>query len=115
MTHKGSCHCGAVAFEVDGELTGAMACNCSICSRKGSLLWFVPREQFRLLTSGDALNTYTFNKHVIKHNFCRTCGIHPYGEGTDRQGNRMAAVNIRCLEDIDLEAVPVKQFDGRAL
>ena len=115
MTHKGSCHCGAVAFEVEGELTGAMACNCSICSRKGSLLWFVPREQFRLLTSADALCTYTFNKHVIRHNFCGTCGIHPYGEGTDRQGNRMAAVNIRCLEDIDLEAVPVKQFDGRAL
>jgi hypothetical protein len=115
MTHKGSCHCGAVAFEVEGELTGAMACNCSICSRKGSLLWFVPREQFRLLTPEDALATYTFNKHVIRHNFCRTCGIHPYGEGTDRQGNRMAAVNIRCLEDIDLDAVPVKQFDGRAL
>lgn len=115
MTHKGSCHCGAVAFEVEGELTGAMACNCSICSRKGSLLWFVPRDRFRLLTSADALSTYTFNKHVIKHNFCRTCGIHPYGEGTDRQGNRMAAVNIRCLEGIELEAVPVKQFDGRAL
>ena len=115
MTHKGSCHCGAVAFEVEGELTGAMACNCSICSRKGSLLWFVPRDRFRLLTSAEALSTYTFNKHVIKHNFCRNCGIHPYGEGTDRQGNRMAAVNIRCLEDIELEAVPVKQFDGRAL
>ena len=115
MSHKGSCHCGAVAFEVDGELTGAMACNCSICSRKGSLLWFVPRDHLRLLTSEDALATYTFNKHVIRHNFCRTCGIHPYGEGTDREGNRMAAVNIRCLEDIDLDAVPVNQFDGRAL
>ena len=87
MTHKGSCHCGAVAFEVEGELTGAMACNCSICSRKGSLLWFLPRDEFRLLTSPDALATYTFNKHVIRHNFCRTCGIHPYGEGTDPQGN----------------------------
>lgn len=115
MTHKGSCHCGAVAFEVEGELTGAMACNCSICSRKGSLLWFVPREQLRLLTAEDTLAAYTFNKHAIKHNFCRTCGIHPYGEGADRQGKRIAAVNIRCLEDIDLDAVPVKQFDGRTL
>ena len=50
MTHKGSCHCGRVAFEVDGEPTKVLACNCSICSRKGSLLWFVPRDQLRLLT-----------------------------------------------------------------
>lgn len=115
MTWKGSCHCGNVAFEVEGELTGAMACNCSICSRKGSLLWFVPREQFRLLTPEDALSTYTFNQHAIKHNFCRTCGMHPYGEGADPKGNRMAAINIRCLEDIDLASIPVQHFDGRAL
>jgi len=106
VKYKGSCHCGKVAFEVEGELDGAMACNCSICSRKGSLLWFVPREQLRVLTSEEDIGTYTFNKHVIKHRFCQTCGIHPYGEGTDPNGNRMAAINIRCLEGIDLESVP---------
>jgi len=115
MKYKGSCHCGKVAFEVEGELNGAMACNCSMCSRKGSLLWFVPRDQFRLLTSEADIGTYTFNKHVIKHRFCRTCGIHPYGEGTDPKGNPMAAINIRCLEGIDLEKVPVQHFDGRSL
>ena len=83
MKYKGSCHCGKVAFEVEGELDGAMACNCSICSRKGSLLWFVPREQLHVLTAEEDIGTYTFNKHVIKHRFCQTCGIHPYGEGTD--------------------------------
>jgi hypothetical protein len=115
MKYKGSCHCGKVAFVVEGELNGAMACNCSMCSRKGSLMWFVPREQFRLLTPEKDLGTYTFNKHVIKHHFCQTCGIHPYGEGTDPKGNRMAAINIRCLEGIDLESVPVQHFDGRSL
>ena len=115
MKYKGSCHCGKVAFEVEGELSGAMACNCSMCSRKGSLLWFVPREQFRLLTSEADIGTYTFNKHVIKHSFCRTCGIHPYGEGTDPKGDPMAAINIRCLEGIDFENVPVQHFDGRSL
>ena len=114
-THKGSCHCGRVAFEVDGDIDGAMSCNCSICQRKGSLLWFVPRDSLRLLTPEDAASTYTFNKHVIKHRFCPTCGIHPYGEGTDPKGNRMAAINVRCLEDIDLESVPVTKFDGRAI
>lgn len=115
MIHRGSCHCGKVAFEVEGEIRGALACNCSICSRKGSLLWFVPREKLHLHTPEEAASTYTFNKHVIRHRFCPTCGIHPYGEGVDPTGNRMAAINIRCLEDVDLAAIPVQNFDGRAM
>lgn len=115
MIFKGSCHCGAVSFEVEGQIDGALACNCSICSRKGSLLWFVPRNNLRLHTPEDAASTYTFNKHVIKHRFCPTCGIHPYGEGVDPKGNAMAAINLRCVEDIDLDSIPVHKFDGRAL
>jgi hypothetical protein len=115
MKYKGSCHCGKIAFEVEGELSEAMDCNCSICSRKGSLMWFVPRDQLRLLTPPEDMATYTFNKHVIQHHFCPSCGMHPFGEGADPKGNRMAAVNIRCLEDLDLATVPVKHFDGRAL
>jgi hypothetical protein len=115
MKYKGSCHCGKVRFEVEGDLKNAMACNCSMCSRKGSLLFFVAHDQLHLLTSETDLATYTFNKHVIKHRFCPTCGIHPYGEGVDPHGNRMAAINIRCLEGIDLERVPVQHFDGKSL
>ncbi len=115
MKYKGSCHCGRIAFEVEGEIAGAMACNCSICQRKGSLLWFVPRDKLKLLTPADAMSTYTFNKHVIKHHFCPECGMHPYGEGTDPKGNAMAAINIRCLEDVDLTAIPVQNYDGRAI
>ena len=115
MLYKGSCHCGKVSFEVEGEIKGAMACNCSMCQRKGSLLWFVPRSDLRLLSSEDAASTYTFNKHVIKHRFCPVCGIHPYGEGVDPQGNAMAAINIRCIEGIDLASIPVQHFDGRSV
>ena len=115
MKYKGSCHCGKIAFEAEGEIKAAMACNCSICSRKGSLLWFVPREQLTVLTPEKDIGTYTFNKQVIKHRFCQTCGIHPYGEGTDPNGNKIAAVNLRCIEGIDLASVPVQNFDGRSL
>jgi hypothetical protein len=115
MIHKGSCHCGRIAFEVEGDIKGAVACNCSICQRKGSLLWFVPRDRLRLLTPDDAASTYTFNKHVIRHRFCPVCGMHPYGEGADPKGNAMAAINIRCLEDIELADIPVQHFDGRSL
>ncbi|MEC9363157.1 MAG: GFA family protein [Pseudomonadota bacterium] len=115
MTYTGSCHCGGIRFEVDGDLDGAMACNCSICQRKGSLLWFVPRDRLRLLTPEDAAATYTFNRHAIRHRFCATCGIHPFGEGTDPKGQRMAAINVRCLDGVDLDTLPVHRFDGRAL
>ena len=113
MKYRGSCHCGNVKFEVEGTVDSGMACNCSMCQRKGSLLWFVPRDRMRLLTPEANLSTYTFNKHVIKHHFCPRCGIHPYGEGKDPQGNAMAAINLRSLEDFDLEAVKVVHFNGR--
>jgi hypothetical protein len=114
MKHQGSCHCGKIRFEVEGQIASAMACNCSMCSRKGSLLWFVPRASFKLLTPEADLSTYTFNKHVIKHRFCAVCGIHTFGEGVDPNGNAMAAINIRTLEDVDLGAIPVTHFDGRS-
>ena len=115
MLYKGSCHCGHVSFEVEGTLAGVTACNCSICQRKGVLMWFVPREQLRLLTPDENASTYTFNKHVIKHRFCPRCGMHPYGEAVDPKGNPMAAVNVRCLEGIEPEQLAVTRFDGRSL
>jgi hypothetical protein len=114
MKYQGSCHCGQVAFEVEGTIDSALACNCSMCERKGSLLWFVPRAKLSLKTPEAALSTYTFNKHVIKHRFCSNCGIHPFGEGVDPKGNATAAINIRCLESIDLTSIPVNYFDGRS-
>jgi len=114
-TYTGSCHCGAVAFEVDGEIDAALACNCSICARKGSLLWFVPRSSLRLKTPDEAAGSYTFNKHVIRHRYCRTCGIHTHGEAVDAQGHAGAAINLRCIEGLDLDAIPVQRFDGRSL
>lgn len=115
MNYQGSCHCGRIAFEVEGELGEVMACNCSICQRKGSLMWFVPREQLRLTTAPEAMATYTFNKHAIAHHFCPTCGIHPFGEGTAPDGRTVAAVNVRCLDGIEVDSLSVKHFDGRAL
>lgn len=115
MHYTGSCHCGRVAFEVEGEIKQALSCNCSICQRKGSLLWFVPRDAFRLRTAEDAASTYEFNRHLIHHRFCPVCGIHPYADGIDPKGNAMAAINLRCVENIDLSTIPVQHYDGRSL
>jgi hypothetical protein len=115
MLYRGSCHCGKVAFEVEGEITGAVACNCSICSRKGALLWAAPRSSLRLLGSEQGLRSYTFNSHAIVHRFCENCGIHPYAEQESDQDGPTAYVNIRCIEGLDLSAVPVVEFDGRSV
>ena len=115
MTYQGSCHCGKVAYEVDGELQEAVECNCSNCSRRGYLLWFVPESQFRLKTPPVELSHYTFNTHRIKHYFCPTCGSATFGMGAGKDGKIMVAVNIRCLPDVDLAAVRRKPFDGKRL
>ena len=109
----GSCHCGAVRFEVDATPDGAMECNCSHCSRKGFLLWFVPRDALRV-EGDDALGTYTFNRHVIEHRFCRTCGCQPFGLGRMPDGSETAAINLRCVDDIDLATLPRTAVDGRS-
>ena len=114
-TYTASCHCGNVTIEAEGTIEGGLACNCSMCARRASLLWFVPRAQVRFKTPESAAGAYLFNKHVITHRFCPACGIHVFGEGTDPKGNAVAAVNLRCVENIDLAALPVHHYDGRAI
>lgn len=111
---SGSCHCGAVRFDVEGEVDQVIECNCSHCSRKGFLLWFVPRQALTLRSGADRLSTYTFNKHAIQHQFCPVCGVQAFGLGSQPDGTPMAAINIRCLDDIDLDAVPRIAVDGRS-
>lgn len=115
MQHRGSCHCGKVVIEFDGDIQYAVSCNCSMCARRGSLLWFAPRNTVTLASGESDLTTYTFNKHVIKHRFCRHCGILPFGEGVDPQGNAVAAINLRCLENFEFDKLPVQHYDGRSM
>ena len=114
MIHKGSCHCGRIAFEVEGDVSQVMECNCSYCSRKGYLLWFVSKQQLKLDTSEANLSTYMFNKHVIKHHFCGVCGCAPFGFGKDPKGQETAAVNVRCLPNLDRSKLEVVHYDGRS-
>jgi hypothetical protein len=115
MNYRGSCHCGRIAFEVEAEIDKLIECNCSICQRRGSLLFFVPREKLRLETPEEDLSTYTFHRHVIKHHFCSVCGCAPFGAGADPSGAQKAAINARCLEGVDLDAFGRIKFDGRSV
>jgi len=110
-THRGSCHCGRIRFEADGELTDLSICNCSICRRTGYVHWTIPPERFRLLAGADAYATYEFGTRVAKHHFCRSCGISPFRVA--RSDPDQIDVNARCLEDVDLDALVASRFDGR--
>jgi hypothetical protein len=115
-TYTGGCHCGAVRYEVQADLGNVISCNCSICTKRGSILTFAPADQFKLLKGGDVLKDYLFNKKVIHHVFCPTCGVESFANGTrPGDGAKMVAVNVRCLDGVDLDALKPKKFDGRSL
>ncbi len=114
--YTGSCHCGRVRFEASADLTGElMTCNCSICSRTGAIMTFIPAGQFTLLSGDDALTDYQFNKKHIHHLFCSTCGVRPFARGATPDGGQVVALNARCLEGVELGALKTKEYDGRSL
>ena len=113
-TYTGGCHCGKVRYEVDMELGPVVSCNCSHCSMKGMLLSFVPVESFRLLSGEDVLTEYRFNKKQIEHLFCSVCGVQSFSYGVDKEGKRGAAINVRCLDNIELADLTHMPFDGRS-
>ena len=115
MHCTGSCHCGRIKFELEGEINQVMDCNCSLCRRRGGLLFFVPRDKLKLLTPEADLGTYQFNKHVLHHHFCPSCGIAPFSEGPHPKGGHMAAINARCLDNVDVATLNVTKFDGANL
>lgn len=114
-TFTGGCQCGAVAFEADLELGTVIACNCSRCRRLGSRLAFVPASRFRLSTAEQAMTEYRFNKHVIHHLFCSTCGVQAFARGTAPDGSAVVALNVRCLDGVDADSLPVHHYDGASV
>jgi hypothetical protein len=113
QTYTGGCQCGHVRYEVSLELGEVIACNCSRCGRLGSLLAFAPAQNFKLISGEGATTEYQFNKHLIHHLFCATCGIQSFARGKRPDGAEVVAVNARCLDGVDVDTLTVKKVDGR--
>ncbi len=112
VTHRGGCHCSAVAFEVRApSQLRVEECNCSICSMSGFLHLIVPAERFRLLRGTDELASYTFNTGTARHLFCRRCGIKSFY--VPRSNPDGYSVNARCLDASTITGLEVRPFDGR--
>jgi hypothetical protein len=117
QTYTGGCHCGAVRYDADIDLSqGTMRCNCSICSKARAWLVGIPSADFRLLKGEDMLSDYQFNRHNIHHLFCKRCGIKSFGRGNGPDGEPMVAIMLSCVDnltDAERAALPVMYADGR--
>ena len=115
-TYSGSCHCGAVRFEADLDLSASTyRCNCSICRRNRYWAAIARPEGFRLLAGEGELTEYRFNTRKNQHFFCRHCGVRPFGVGNDTPIGTVIGVNVGCLEGLSEEAlsqVPIVYVDG---
>ncbi len=111
MIYQGSCHCGAVKFEIEApESLEVDDCNCSICSKSGFLHLILPKKQFKLLSGKEDLTTYQFNTGVAKHTFCKHCGVKPFY--TPRSNPDGIDINVRCLDRAP-KAMTIVPFDGQ--
>jgi len=113
-SYSGGCQCGAVKYEASVDLDQTMTCNCSRCGRLGTILAFTPESSFKLVSGEGAMTEYLFNRHVIHHLFCSTCGIQSFSRAKGPDGTDMVAVNARCLDGVDADALTPQKYDGRS-
>lgn len=117
MTDKktGRCHCGAVRYEAQLDLgKPVVECNCSHCAIRGLLLSAVAEPDITVLSGEDNLTEYRFNTEKIRHLFCKTCGVEPFGQGIGPEGTTMRMVNVRTVDGVDLAALERIPFDGKS-
>jgi len=113
QTRTGSCHCGAVAFEVRLEfgLSRLRRCNCSLCRRKGAIMCVVPLDRLQVTRGQDRLTLYQWNMKLARHYFCSVCGIYTHHQR--RRDPTTFAFNVACLEGVaPSDLGPIELGDG---
>jgi hypothetical protein len=113
-TLTGGCHCGLVRFECTTDLAVVTACNCSICTKRGLHFTFLAPESFQLRAGEDNLKEYLFNKHAIRHQSCNDCGVEVFARGNKGDGTPMIALNVSCIDGIELSKLAMTPMDGRS-
>ena len=111
-THQGTCHCGAVVFEVTADIVELRKCNCSLCTRRGAQTIPVKGDELRIVAGEDSLSVYQFNTKVAKHYICKICGIYTFHR--PRTGPQDWGVNFGCLAGLDRASLPIKPVDGQS-
>jgi hypothetical protein len=112
--HEGSCHCGAVRFEVQIDATQGTRCNCTVCTKIAGLYGMVSPDAFRLLSGEPSLAFYEWGGKTAKRYFCKTCGVSVFSRGHLKElGGDYVCVALNVLDDVDPATVKVGYSDGR--
>ena len=112
-TYRGSCHCGAIRFEIETDFPELTTCDCSICRRKNALMVKVHETAFKLLAGADVLSTYQFHTKTARHHFCGTCGIYTFHR--KRVTPDYFGINVFCLDGFDPAGIPVRATVGAGM
>ena len=102
-----------VRFECTSDLAMVTACNCSICTKKGLHFTFLAPTSFHLRAGEENLKEYLFNKHAIRHQLCADCGVEAFARGSKPDGTEVVAVNVSCIDGIELAKLQMTPVDGR--
>jgi hypothetical protein len=73
--HSGSCLCGAVSFEIGGDLPSPDACHCLQCRKQSGHFWTstdIPRAA--LAIQGAEKLTWFRSSAKVQRGFCSICG-----------------------------------------
>jgi hypothetical protein len=95
---EGSCLCGAVAYQIEGELGPIVCCHCSMCRKaQGSAFAAnapVASSAFRITRGAEALRAYRSSPGKTR-SFCSICGSPIYSR---RDGSPTVRVRIGTLD-----------------
>ncbi|HEY9216587.1 MAG TPA: GFA family protein [Phenylobacterium sp.] len=116
LTHEidmleGSCHCGAVRFQVPDPPQQVTDCNCSICRRLGVLWAYYSPGEVTVFEAGEATTPYVHGDRTLAFHHCRTCGCTTHWSPLDPDRDRMG-VNARLFDPEVLAAAKVRRLDG---
>ncbi len=123
-TYKGSCHCEKVRFEVTADIDHVRVCDCSVCRKRGALNFRVEEADFRLETPLAELSVYRWGSLTARDYFCPACGILPFRRPSAPTSAELSqgaapfsgwAVNVRCLDEFDVSALPQHPVFGSRL
>jgi len=110
---------------VEATIDHVRICDCSICSKRGALNFRVSQESLHLESAWEDLTLYQWGSFTAKDYFCPTCGILAFRRPSDPTKKELEegttepfdgwAINVRCLDGIDLDALPEKRIAGRSI